>query len=246
MLVGICGAPGCGKTTVGWEMAMRMYKRGGKRKVIFLSPDIAVPAGGYIFPSPGKAYRGSLGAALDRTDITADHVIRELTFPEGKKDLALLGYRLGECAFTYPKVTADKARALFDILPEIADITVADIPDDWTDKIGSIARAECDVLVNLHGPDIRGAVYDASALGMFPRRGEGEIGAVNADMPDADLPSGDIAGLADNVRFILPYSKELRERAVRGTLSEVPAGGRFGDTMEKLCAEVEKIGNAGI
>ena len=243
MIIGICGAPGCGKTAVGIALAHALHN-GGKKKVIFLSPDRTVPAAGLLFPSRRSRDTGSLGEALDRAEIGAEDVIRQLTFPDGKRDLAVLGYRTGECAFTYPEVTPDKAERLLEILEDTADYTVAEITCDHAEKIGALVRAKCPALVRLRGPDVRGAVYDASAAGMYRRREDAEIGVMNIDLPDEFLPSDDALRCAGDISVTLPYSKELRERYMCGTLAQRACGGAFGEAVEKLCAEV--LGHGGV
>ena len=242
MIIGICGAPGCGKTAVGMLLSHALHA-GGRKKVIFLSPDQTVPAAGLLFPSRRRQDTGSLGEALDRTDIGEEDIVRQLTFPEGRRDLAVLGYRTGECAFTYPAVTADKAERLLEILEKIADYTVAEITCGHEEKIGALVRASCPALVRLRGPDVRGAVYDASAAGMYRRREDAEIGVMNIDLPDEFLPSDDALRCAGDISVTLPYSKELRERYMCGTLASGACGGAFGEAMRKLCGEVLSHGD---
>ena len=48
-MIAVCGSPGSGKTTASLKIAQELYYE-KKGTILFLSPDINIPAMAYIFP----------------------------------------------------------------------------------------------------------------------------------------------------------------------------------------------------
>ena len=69
-LIAFVGPPGCGKTSVAMQTAIAVYLGTKSNKVAFLSPDLAVPSLGLLFPNHAPESLKSLGLLFDRTDIS--------------------------------------------------------------------------------------------------------------------------------------------------------------------------------
>ncbi|MDD4415151.1 MAG: hypothetical protein PHR14_11535, partial [Oscillospiraceae bacterium] len=73
-LIAVCGSPESGKTTAALKVAQELYY-GKKGSIIFLSPDMSVPAMSFIFPHCKDSDLFSVGKALDKTDIYKEDVV---------------------------------------------------------------------------------------------------------------------------------------------------------------------------
>ena len=75
--IAVCGSPGSGKTTAALKIAQELYYE-KKGTILFLSPDMSVPAMAFIFPHCKDSDLFSIGKALDKTDIFKEDVMKQI------------------------------------------------------------------------------------------------------------------------------------------------------------------------
>ena len=67
-IIAVCGAPESGKTTFALKLAHSLNNK-GKKKVLYVSFDLTIPALSYLFPNCKDSELYSIGKVLDNTDI---------------------------------------------------------------------------------------------------------------------------------------------------------------------------------
>ncbi len=233
-VIAITGGPGSGKTSLALKLAQEIYfmKQG---VVIFLSPDLTIPAMAQIFPNakPGELY--SLGVALDKTDIYREDIYRQLVSVKTMKDFSFLGYKLGENQYSYPRPTEDKVEGLFRALREIADYIVVDCTCDRNDLISEMAMGKSDVLIQVVNPDMKCMAYYASHPTPVH---DHKITVMNILDKDLYLPVAEVKEHFKDISVILPYSRPLKHQGITGALSERLSDGKFHAEIAKLARQV--------
>lgn len=219
-MIAVCGGPNSGKTTFSLKLAQELYWMKKGTTVVFLSPDLETPSLGYLFPNGKGQELYSLGKALDRTDISAEDVMKQFVSVKTMRNFAYLGFKLGENKYSYPQLTEDKVTALFRILRDTADVTVVDCTGREEDLISRLAKRDCDTAVRLVNPDIRSMVYHASCVNQFLSVENKSIRVLNIMDRDLFLPVEEVKPHFGPVRFVLPYSRALKQQTITGTLSE--------------------------
>lgn len=232
--IAVCGSPCSGKTSVALKLAQEIYYTKSE-PVIFLSPDLTVSSMGYIFPNGKDSELFSVGVALDKTDIYREDVLKQLVNVKTMRDFGLLGYKLGENEYSYPKPTADKVEGLFRALRELAEYIVVDCTSDKDDLISEMALSASEHLIQLVNPDIKCMTYYASNT--VPEH-ENKILAMNIKDNDLYLPVDEVKAKFKEIKVVLPYSRPLKQQGITGTLSERLSDGKYNSGIAELARAV--------
>lgn len=235
-VIAVYGAPGAGCTTFALKLAQHISHANKHKPVIFLSPDIRTPTLSVVFPhrSAGDLY--SLGAALDRTDIQPEHVAAQLVTVKAMPDLGYLGYKSGENRYSYPRLTEDKAAALFLCVRHLADTVIVDCANHTDDLLARRAMAVCDRAIRLAAPDLKSICYFRSYADAEPSE-DRRITVVNENDRSVYLPLPE-AQTHFGAFCCLPYNWELRQQAVLGRLSDRTTHKAYCKALEKIAQEV--------
>ncbi len=236
-IIAVCGAPDSGKTTVALKLAQEIYAL-KKAPVIYLSTDLDVPGMAYIFPNGKDSELYSLGAALDKTDIYKEDVLKQTVNTDKARDLGFLGFKLGENKYSYPYPTEDKVAQLFAALREFAEYVVADCSRDPDDLISTIAKRDCDTAVQIFCPDLKCVAYYASCVNQFLMIEDKRVKVLNVTDRDVYAPEGETEKHFGGMDFVLPYERTLKQQAITGTLSERLANGKFRNGIQSLAKAV--------
>lgn len=102
-MIAVCGSPGSGKTTAALKIAQELYYE-KKGVILFLSPDMSVPAMAYIFPHCKDSDLFSIGKALDKTDIFKEDVMKQIVSVKTMLNFGFLGYKAQENKFSYHRL----------------------------------------------------------------------------------------------------------------------------------------------
>lgn len=125
-MIAVIGSPGSGKTTVTLKLAQELYCATTNGAVIYLSPSLKVPAIGVLFPNYTPDSIFSLGEMLDKTDIYEEDILNHLVTVKAMNNFGCLGYKAGENRFSFPVLTEDKVKSLFDVLHKMAGYVFVD------------------------------------------------------------------------------------------------------------------------
>ena len=218
-MIAFCGSPESGKTTASLKVAQELYydKKGS---VIFLSPDMSVPAMAFIFPHSKDSDLFSIGKALDKTDIYKEDVLKQLIPVKTMRNFGFFGYKAGENKFSYPRPTEDKITALFHAMKEISDYVIIDCVSDTDDLISRMAINEADSVIQMITPNLKCMAYYSSQSEMFENAEDRGFKVLCIRDRDLYLPKEEVIAHFKNAQFTLPYSRPLKQQVITGTLSE--------------------------
>lgn len=237
-IIAVCGSPASGKTTAALKIAQEMYFN-FKVPILFVSPDTNTPALSYIFPRSKDTELFSVGAALDKTTITREDILKQTVNADNMKDFGFLGLKTGENRYSYPKPTEDKVKEFLNACLGLAPFVFIDCATCFDDLISEIAMREADVNVQIISPDLRAMGYYSAYEETYKAIEDKCVKVINIMDRDIFLPIDEVKTHFNNVRFILPYSQPIKQQAITGTLFE-----RVSDTKyKKVCFDIARAVN---
>ena len=231
-IIAVIGSPGSGKTTVALKLAQEVYLSTTNGGVIYLSSSLKVPALGVLFPNYTPDSLFSLGKMLDKTDIYEEDVLNHLV--KNMQNFGCIGYKAGENKYSYPNLTDDKVKALFDVLQKMVGYVFVDCSEEENDLISQYALGRADEVIMVLSPDLKSMVYLASNENILGNHADRAIKILNVNESELFSPIDDVRTNVKNISYILPYSKQIRGQHLDGLLYE-----RAKD--KKYCAEINKI-----
>ena len=234
-LIAVCGSPSSGKTTSGLKIAEEIYYS-TNFPVLFISPDTNTPTLSYLFPRSKNTELFSLGAALDKTSITCEDILKQTVYTKGMKNFGFLGLKSGENKYSFPKPTENKVREFFASCRKIAPIIVIDCMSCFNDHISRLAVRESDVNIQLISPDLRCMGYYSAYEERYEAMAGKCVKVINLMDNDVFLPIEEIKTHFRGVDFILPYSRALKQQAITGTLTEKLSDSNY----RNICLNVAK------
>lgn len=219
-LIAVWGSPQSGKTTLSVKLALALYER-YKSTVILLHTDMETPVLPVILASRKADELYSVGVPLSQTEVTKDEVIRAMNTVKGKQNFALLGFKDGENADTYPRFGGQRIGSLFQVLADLADFVVADCVSSRGNLLSDTALEKADQTLRLATPDLRCMSFYASQAPLYadPKyRLSEQAQGLTLTQADIYLPVEDVKQYLKEVSFTLPYCRELRQQMEDGTL----------------------------
>ena len=236
-MIAVCGSPNCGKTMTALNLAQEIYHL-NKTSIVFLSPDINVPCMAYLFPNGKDSDLYSLGAALDKTDIYKEDVIRQTVNVKTMQNFGFLGFKLGENRYSYPRPTEDKIIQLLTVLRECAEYVIVDCTCDSDDMVSTISKRDCDIAVQMFTPDMKCIAYYASCVNQFLMIEGKKLKVMNEMERDVYLPTFETEKHFHGMDFKLPYERMLRQQMITGTASERIGNGKYRSEIDRLVKAV--------
>ncbi|MBR5090565.1 MAG: hypothetical protein IK093_14135 [Ruminiclostridium sp.] len=236
-LIAVCGSPHSGKTTAALKLAQEIY-HAKKTSVMFVSPDMNVPCMAYLFPNGKDSDLYSLGVVLDKTDIFREDVLKQSVFVKTMQNFGLLGFKLGENRYSYPRPTEDKVTRLFSVLRDSVEYVICDCTCDTDDLISSIAKRDCDIAVQMYSPDMKCISYYASCVNQFLLIEDKKLKVLNVMDKDIYVPIYETETHFHGMDFKLPYERELKQQMITGTISERLGSCKYRSEIERLAKAV--------
>lgn len=238
--IAVWGSPNSGKTTFATKLALAIYEK-YQSTVIVLYADNETPVLPVVFPNYRKEEIFSVGAVLAKTEITREDVIQQLVTVKQKQNFGFLGFADGENRYSYPSFDESKVRALLSVLSALADFVIIDCTSNLKNPISKVAVKEADEVIRLASPDLKSVSYFFSQLSVYSDpayRITQQIQGIN--VPDADLyvAVDEIKSRILDPRFVIPYSRAVKQQMLDGQLSEPVKDKRFN---AKFYAIAEKI-----
>lgn len=233
-MIAVIGSPGSGKTTVTLKLAQELYCATTNGAVIYLSPSLKVPAIGVLFPNHTPDSIFSLGEMLDKTDIYEEDILNHLVTVKSMNNFGCLGYKAGENKFSYPVLTEDKVKSLFDVLHKMAGYVFVDCTEEENDLISQYALGVADEVILVLSPDLKSMVYlssNESALGSHADRA---VRVLNINENELYPPVDDVKSNVRNISFVLPYSKQIRGQHLDGLLYERAKDKKYRSELSKI------------
>lgn len=214
-LIAVSGPPGSGKTTLTLKIAQEIHER-TKKKVIYLSPDLQIPAIGHIFPKREKGSLYSLGVALEKVNFANSDILGVIATTKAMPNMGYLGYIPGDNQHTYAELQPEKVMQMFDLLRDNFDYILVDCDRNANDLISHVARSLCNQIIQVINPDIKSIAYYSS----HPMK-EGAIQVLNIMDNDLYLPIQDTKTHFPGIGYMVLYSRAVKGQMVEGELMDL-------------------------
>ena len=224
-LISVVGSPYSGKTVIATKLAQEIY-HDHSCSIVLLSSGMTIPSLGVICHHEKSLF--SLAALMDRTDIYREDVLRHMVTFKNQKNFGILGYKPGDIATAYPTPTADKITALLRCCREIADYVIVDGNEDL---ISAISSDNADDILHCISPDPLSVAYYSG----HPITNGKKI--LNITQNDIYLPIDDVKNKF-KPDFLLPYSHDLRQQWITGTLTAMLSDSRYRKSMLAIAKAV--------
>ena len=175
--------------------------------------------------------------------ISVNLIKHNLTTHKKLSYLTILGLRKGENEYTYAACTKQQAEELIRGLREIAPYVVIDCSSYIAnDILSAVALMEADSVLRLANCDLKSIGYLSSQLPLLRELHWDEDKQYKAASNIKPLQAADRIGqVLGSVAFKLPYSQELEEQYLEGTLLNdlsMKDSKAFRREIEKICKEV--------
>lgn len=233
-MIAVIGSPGSGKTTVTLKLAQELYCATTNGAVIYLSPSLKVPAIGVLFPNHTPDSIFSLGEMLDKTDIYEEDILNHLVTVKSMNNFGCLGYKAGENKFSFPVLTEDKVKSLFDALHKMAGYVFVDCTEEENDLISQYALGVADEVILVLSPDLKSMVYLSSNESTLGSHADRAVRVLNITENELYPPVDDVKSNVRNISFVLPYSKQIRGQHLDGLLYERAKDKKYRSELSKI------------
>ncbi len=137
----------------------------------------------------------------------------------------------------HPSFDETKIRSLLAVLSTLADFVIVDCTSNLKNPISRVAIKEADEVIRLASPDLKSVSFFASQLPLYadPVFGlDRQIQGIN--VPDADLymPIEEAKSRLHDLRFVIPYSRTVKQQMLDGRLTEPVNDKRFNDKFKVI------------
>lgn len=214
-MIAVSGPPGSGKTTLTLKLAQEVHEK-TKKKVIYLSPDVLIPAMGAIFPKRDKASMLSLGAALEQVNLAITDILGVIATTKAMPNMGYLGYIPGDGPYSYAALSEKKVLQMFQLMRDNFDYIFIDCDRSRDDLISTIGCGLCDHLIQIINPDIKSIAYYG-----FEEIPERAIQVLNILDNDIYLPIQDTNAHFPKIQFTVLYSRAVKMQMYNGELMDL-------------------------
>ena len=240
-MLAVWGSPGSGKTITAVKIAKMLSAR--KKNVILLLCDMAAPMLPCICPADALESNGSLAGVLAAARISENLIKHNLVTFKRNSCLAVLGLLERQNEYSTPPFTQKQVVELLDGLRQIAPYVIVDCGSYIAnDILSAVALMEADSVLRLANCDLKSIGYLSSQLPLLRELHWDEDKQYKAASNIKPLQAADRIGqVLGSVAFKLPYSQELEEQYLEGTLLNdlsMKDSKAFRREIEKICKEV--------
>mgnify|MGYP001156508724 CR=1 FL=1 len=217
-ILAVWGSPGSGKSITAVKLAKALADK--KKNVVLLLCDMTAPMLPCVCPASELDCERSLGSILAVPHISDVLIKNHCVTHKRMSYLTLLGMKKGENEYTYPPYTEQQATELLEGLRALAPYVVVDCGSYIAnDILSAVALMESDSVLRLANCDLKSVSYFSSQLPLLKDTGwdadkQYKV-ASNVKPQQAAEHIGKVLG---SVAFKLPYSQELEEQYLAGTL----------------------------
>lgn len=238
--IAVWGSPSSGKTTFSTKLAQTIYDE-YQSTVIVVYCNCETPVLPVIFPNHRAEDLLSLGTVLAKADITQESVISQIVTLKNRVNFGFLGFKDGDNKYTYPSFGEDKAKLFCEVLGTLADYIIIDCTSDLSDPLSLVAIKDADEVIRLASPDLKSITFFSSQLPLYSDpvyRLNAHIQGINVPDEDLFMPIEEVKSGIPDTRFVIPYSKEVKEQLLDGRLFRAVRDKKY---RQKILAITEKV-----
>lgn len=233
-LIAVWGSPNSGKSTFATKLALSIYST-YQATVVVVYTDCETPMLPVIFPSYKSDDLYSLGDVLSKVDISSDEVVNGIVTVKSKVNLGFMGFKDGENKYTYPEFSKDKVEMLLETLKTLADFVIVDCTSSIDNLITNTAVLMADEVIRLSSPDLKSLSFLFSQAPLWNELNpQKHIQGINVPNEDLFMPIDDVKSHLSDVRFTVPYSKEVKRQMLDGKLYDNVSDKKFLDKMSTI------------
>ncbi len=237
-IIAFIGPPGGGKTSVALKAAIETYCATKSNRVFFLSPDLAVPSDGLIFPHYAPDDLKSLGQIFDTTDITLETVLENTVTVKSMNDFGFFGFKSGESKYSFPTPIPEKLTDLFSVMTRNASYVFVDCSDDGLDAVSEKAIEDASAIVRVIPADLKGMTWYSTNKHLHGSEGRCFLNVVNVLGKELFYPTDDICTKVGDVTTTLPYSKSLAQQMLDGGMCERLKDSAYNRKLKELVSRI--------
>jgi MinD-like ATPase involved in chromosome partitioning or flagellar assembly len=217
-ILAVWGSPGSGKSITAVKLAKALADK--KKNVVLLLCDMTAPMLPCVCPASELDCEQSLGGVLAVPHISDALIKNHCVTHKRMSYLTLLGMKKGESEYTYPPYTEQQATELLDGLRTLAPYVVVDCGSYIAnDILSAVALMESDSVLRLANCDLKSVSYFSSQLPLLKdTRWDADKQYKVASNVKPQQAAEHIGKVLGSVAFKLPYSQELEEQYLAGTL----------------------------
>lgn len=235
-IITVMGAPGSGQTTVALKLAVETYNALKNVSVLFVSMDYIAPSIACLFPNKRTEQIVSAASLLDKPEMSADNVLRNIVTVPNMKNFGVLGLKAGENKNSYPIPDRHKVETLFNVLQREFDFIFVDYI--MNEELSRYALGESDRVIRVLSPDVKSIAWLMSSRSIINDTDNRLLNCINVIEKDSCTPTEEVATQLKNVTTILPYSKLIRQQSHDGELWLTSKEKAYGKRLQVL---VEKM-----
>jgi MinD-like ATPase involved in chromosome partitioning or flagellar assembly len=239
-VIAIWGSPQSGKTTFAVRLAKAIYDT-YTAKIICVSVDNQTPALPVLFPNCKLEDLPSVGAVLSKTEIEQDDMITHLVTVKDMRNIGFMGYSYGENHFSYPDVSVDKSKSLIEAATSLADFVIIDCSSDLNEPFNFAAISKSDTMFRLCSPTLKSISFFSSQLPIYGdmkyKLDDQIVGLIESEQ-EVYMPIEEAKQHFTNVRFTVPYCREIKQQMLDGNLLESVKDKSFNLKMKAIAEKV--------
>lgn len=241
-IIAVWGSNESGKTLVATKLATQIYDHfSAKKRIVVVYADYDVPVLPYLLPNYRVEDLFSIGKELSKSDVIPESLIKSFVTVKERENFAVLGFTDGENRYSYPEFDEDRARALFDSLAVLADYVVVDCTGNLDNVISCVAVKTADFVLRLATPDLKSLAWLESNLNLYVDpmyRLSRQIQCLNVPDYDLYMPIQETQARIGTVKYILPFSKEVKQQALDGKLIFPSKDAAFRSEIKKIADDI--------
>lgn len=217
-VLAVWGSPGSGKTITAVKLAKALAEK--KKNVALVMCDMTAPMLPCICPPSDLECERSLGGILAVPRISDTLIKHNCITHKRLSHLTILGMKKGENEYTYPPYTEQQAMEFLDGLRELVPYIIVDCGSYIAnDILSAVALMEADSVLRLANCDLKSVGYFSSQLPLLrDTKWDAEKQYKVASNTKPQQAAEHIGKVLGAVSFKLPYSQELEEQYLAGTL----------------------------
>ena len=217
-VLAVWGSPGSGKTITAVKLAKALAEK--KKNVALVMCDMTAPMLPCICPPSDLECERSLGGILAVPRISDTLIKNNCITHKRLSHLTILGMKKGENEYTYPPYTEQQAMEFLDGLRELVPYIIVDCGSYIAnDILSAVALMEADSVLRLANCDLKSVGYFSSQLPLLrDTKWDADKQYKVASNIKPQHAAEHIGKVLGAVSFKLPYSQELEEQYLAGTL----------------------------
>jgi len=217
-ILAVWGSPGSGKTITAVKLAKALAEK--KKNVALVMCDMTAPMLPCICPPSDLECERSLGGILAVPRISDTLIKNNCITHKRLSHLTILGMKKGENEYTYPPYTEKQATEFLDGLRELVPYIIVDCGSYIAnDILSAVALMESDSVLRLANCDLKSVGYFSSQLPLLKdTKWDMDKQYKVASNVKPQQAADHIGKVLGAVAFKLPYSQELEEQYLAGTL----------------------------